>query len=192
MQRLAEKIIHIRILDNIARVHDNDPVSNLTCYSEVVSDQKYARVYLINELLHQSENLSLRRHIKSSRWFICDQYSLPHPARELEGVSVNHLFCVCDSHLFQYLEYFVSQELSKATGLEPREPRRHVRCVDLVGPLHYFALKIHTPIILALLPDCYRLGNLVSNFVDWIETSQRLLEYHRNLRSPEFSSVLFL
>jgi hypothetical protein len=88
------------LLDDAARVHDDDPLGELGDDAHVVRDQHDRRRMVALEAPHQLEDLGLDRDVERRRRLVRDQerrvtgeghrdhHPLPHPARELVRIRV--------------------------------------------------------------------------------------------------------
>ena len=98
-----EEGVDRRLLDDPAAVHDDDVVGELGDDAEVVRDHDDRHVELLLQLVHQAQDLRLRRHVERGRRLVGDQelrvvdqrhrdhHALPHAARELVRIVVDAL-----------------------------------------------------------------------------------------------------
>ena len=101
--RPVEELVDARALDDAAAVHDEHLARELGDDAEVVRDHDDRHVELALQVLHQVEDLRLRRHVERGRRLVGDQdlgvvdqrhrdhHALPHAARELVRVVVDAL-----------------------------------------------------------------------------------------------------
>jgi hypothetical protein len=73
MGRLAEEGGDVRLLDDLAGVHDRYPVGHLRHHTEIVGDEDHRRVELFFQIDHQVEDLSLDGHVERRGGLIGDQ-----------------------------------------------------------------------------------------------------------------------
>jgi hypothetical protein len=71
--RRREHRVHVRQLDDLARVHDDDPIGELGDQAEVVRDQDRRGVRLALRLLQHLEDLRLDRHVERRSRLVGDQ-----------------------------------------------------------------------------------------------------------------------
>ncbi|MNE12563.1 hypothetical protein D3C80_1053650 [compost metagenome] len=88
--------------DNIAMVHDHDPVGYLAHDAEIVGDHQQRHVFFGNQLVDEIEDFILRRHIERRAGLIGDQelrlmqqgkpdqHALAHTARKLGRIGIHH------------------------------------------------------------------------------------------------------
>ena len=63
----------VGLLDDLARVHDRDPVAHLGDDAEVVGDEDDRRAGLVAQVAHQVEDLRLDRHVERGRRLVGDE-----------------------------------------------------------------------------------------------------------------------
>ena len=73
MLRVVEDLLLVALLDDPARVHDQNPVGDVRDDAEVVGDENDSRPELSLQVLDQLENLSLDRHVERGRRLVGDQ-----------------------------------------------------------------------------------------------------------------------
>jgi len=96
-----EQVVGRRRLDDLARVHDRDPVAELDEQREVVRDEQDGEPELALQLLDLLQDLALDDHVERSRRLVHDDQlraqrerhrdhdALAHTARELVGVGAD-------------------------------------------------------------------------------------------------------
>ena len=65
--------VDVGLLDDLARVHDRDPVAHLGDDAEVVGDEDDRRAGLVAQVAHQVEDLRLDRHVERGRRLVGDE-----------------------------------------------------------------------------------------------------------------------
>ena len=75
VQRMLEELVDRRLLGHPRRVHDDDLVGDLGDDAEVVGDHDDRGAVVVLELVHQLEDLRLRRHVESRRRLVGDEQS---------------------------------------------------------------------------------------------------------------------
>ena len=92
---VAEQRLDVGVLDDLAGVHDGDPVAHLGDHAEVVGDEDDRRPGLVAQVPHQVEDLRLDRDVEGGRRLVGDEqlglagerhrdhHPLGHPARHL-------------------------------------------------------------------------------------------------------------
>ena len=156
--RAVEEVVHVRLLDDLGRVHDDDVVRGLRNDSQVVRDHDDRAPELFLEALHQVQDLRLSRHVERCRRLVRDQevrvvdqrhrdhHALAHPARELVRIVVDPPLRLGDPDGLEQLE-----------GARSRDPRGHV------------AMQLH------------RFDELLPDRVHGVQRRHRILEDHRHL-----------
>ena len=116
VERRSEERSDIRLLDDLAGVHDGHPVAHLGDHAQVVGDQDDRRPGLVAELAHQVEDLGLDGDVESRRGFVGDEqvrlagerhgdhHPLGHAARELVRERLESPFRVRDTDQSEQLE----------------------------------------------------------------------------------------
>jgi hypothetical protein len=164
--RSVEQVMHLRVLDNLGRIHDDHVVGCLGDDSEIVRDHDDRAPEVILEALHQVEDLRLRRHVERRRRLVRDQevgivdqchgdhHALAHAARELVRIVVDPRLRLRDPDCLQELE---------RAGL--RDPHGHVT-VQLDG-----------------------LDQLLPDRVHGVQRRHRVLEDHRHLVAADLAQL---
>ena len=90
--RLLENLLGATYFDNLPVLHDDNTISPVHGYPQIVGNQKHGGALLTNSLLQVVENLALHTDIQSAGGFIsdqqrriigqgnCNQYPLTHAA----------------------------------------------------------------------------------------------------------------
>ena len=116
VQRMLEELVDRRLLGHARRVHDDDLVGDLGDDAEVVRDHDDRGAVVVLELVHQLEDLRLRRHVEGRRRLVGDEqrrlvderhrdhHALAHAAGELVRIVVDPPFGPRDPDLLQRLE----------------------------------------------------------------------------------------
>ena len=73
MQRVLEELVDRSLLGHPRGIHDDDLVGDLGDDAEVVGDHDDRRAVVVLELVHQLEDLGLRRHVECGRRLVGDQ-----------------------------------------------------------------------------------------------------------------------
>ena len=106
----------VRLLDDLARVHDDDVVGGLGDDAHVVRDHDHRHVVLVAELVEQVEDAGLDGDVERGRRLVGDQqlrvagerdrdhHALAHPARVAVRVVVEPGRGVRDADLFEQLD----------------------------------------------------------------------------------------
>ena len=156
----------VALLDDLARVHDPDPIAQRPDDAEVVSDEQDRRVRLGLERPDEIEDARLDGGVETRRRLVEDQElrigrqgdgdddALLHPARELVRVALEDPFRVAD--------------LDTAKGLE----------------------RVRLGLVLALAQDAERFDDLRSHLRRRIEGRARVLIDHRGVVHPELADLV--
>ena len=164
--RALEEPLDRRLLDHLGRVHDDDLVGDLGDDAEVVRDHDDRAPELLLELVHQRQDLRLRRHVERGRRLVGDQqvgvvderhrdhHALAHAARELVRVVVDAPLGARDADRLEQLDR------TRAGGL-----LRHV----------------------AVEED--RLLELLADRVDRVQRRHRILEDHRDVVAADLRAA---
>ena len=70
---MLEELVDRRLLGDARRVHDDDLVGDLGDDAEVVGDHDDRGAVVVLQLVHQLEDLRLRRHVERRRRLVGDQ-----------------------------------------------------------------------------------------------------------------------
>ena len=167
MLRVGENLCHRAGFDDVAGVHDRDPVRLLGDQREVVGDQHHRHVVLGAQAAQQRHDLRLHRDVQRGGGFVGDQHAgiqrhrhrdqeaLPHAAGELVRVGVQ-----------------------PGLGLRDADARHQFDGLAL-GFLGLHALV-----------DPERLGELGTDGVERVERGERVLEHDRQLGARQLAPLL--
>jgi hypothetical protein len=70
--RPAVELVHVGQLDEVAQVHDPDPVGDVLDDGEVVGDEQVGQVELAAQVEEQVEDLALDRHVERRHGLVAD------------------------------------------------------------------------------------------------------------------------
>ena len=166
MLRVGEDFLGRAGLDDLAAVHDADPVGDLAHDAEVVGNEQHGHAALLLLHLQQFEDLRLHGDVERRRRLVGDEkvrlvgerhrdhHALPLAAGELVRIGAEALFRIADADLMQQLE------------------RAPVRL--LVGDAAV---------------DLQDLADLPLDRVQRVQRRHRLLEDHRDLVAADLSKV---
>src|SRR5579884_376331 len=73
MPWIAEQVLGRRLLDDVAGVHDGDPVTDARHHAQVVSDQDQRHAQLAAEPVDEVKDLRLDRHVQRRRRLVGDE-----------------------------------------------------------------------------------------------------------------------
>ncbi len=71
--RVGEQRPHVRLFDDLTRVHDGDPVAHLGDHAQVMGDEDDGRAGLLLEHAHEVQDLGLDGHVQRRRGLIGDE-----------------------------------------------------------------------------------------------------------------------
>ena len=109
MARLAEDLVHRPALNDLARVHDRDPLAHLRDHGEVVRNEDDAQVEVLLKRREEGQDLVLDRHVECGRRLVAedqlrvgregdrDHDALAHPTGELVWIRLVPAFRVGDA-----------------------------------------------------------------------------------------------
>ena len=155
------------MLDDLAAVHDDHLVGDLGDDAEIVGDHDDRHPELFLELVHQLEDLRLRRHVERGRRLVGDHevrlvdqrhrdhHALAHAARELVRIVVDALLRVG-----MRTDFITSSAARRASLLR-----------DVVVHEH-------------------RLLELPADLLDRVQRRHRILEDHRDPHPPQLAQLL--
>ena len=116
MVRLREQLAHACLLDDLARVHDDDTRRRLGHYAQVVRDEQHRHGRARAQRRQQLENLRLDRDIECGGRLIRDEergrehqrhpdhHALPHSTGELMRIRVRALRRIRNAHGAEHLD----------------------------------------------------------------------------------------
>ena len=160
--RGGEDFARLAPLDDLAAIHDADPVGHLPHDAEIVGDEQHRHVELGLELEQEVEDLRLDRDVERGRRLVGDEEigfvgerhgdhdALPLPARELMRIGLEPSLGVVDADFLEQIE--------------------HARA----------RLLVRHPAV-----NLQHLAHLLFDRVQRIERGHRLLEDHRDLVAPD-------
>ena len=164
--RMLEDCLRVALLDDLAGVHDADPVTHRPDDAEVVRDQQDRSVRLGLETAHEVENARLDGRVQAGRRLVEDEElrvrcerdgdddPLLHPAGQLVRVAL-------------------------------RDPAR-IRDLDPLERCQGAGLRLRA----ALAEDGERLGDLRADLRRRVEGRARVLVDHRRVVDPELADLL--
>ena len=109
----GEQLRRGRLLDDVARVHDRDPIRELDEQRQVVGDEEHGEAHLPLQLLELLQDLALNDHVERCRRLVeqeqlgaerhrhRDHHALSHSAGELVGICAEP--APVDAHDFEQL-----------------------------------------------------------------------------------------
>ena len=121
MARIIKHLVYRSEFDDLPRIKHGDSVRNVCDNAEVVSDEHDGIIELFLQILDEFEDLCLNGDVKSSCRLIadenlrltrkrdCDDYTLTHAARILEGIVVIAVFRIGNAHLLHKFDGFSSR-----------------------------------------------------------------------------------
>jgi len=196
-------------LDELARIHDPQLVGGFGDDAEVMADEQDRGVHLLDELLHEGQDLRLDRHVERARRLVRDEelglfrerhrdhHPLAHPARQLVGIEVEDRLRVVDPDEPEVLENLVPQPLPPPPAPDrPRgRPAGNDRPQERLARLGRGALGVVErrggAVVddeIALVPDpadVDRFRHLVVDAERGVERVERLLEDHVDSGAPD-------
>jgi len=162
MPRAGEDLVRWRSLDDLAGVHDGDPVADLGDDAEVVRDQEDRETESISQRRKQTNDLDLDRDVERGRRLVGDQQlgrareserdhrALRHPARQLVRIGA--------------VDALRRRQTDRAEQIERTRLRLTARAA-LVCPIDLLEHR--------------------ADARDRIEEASRVLEDHRDLRAAD-------
>jgi len=156
--RVGEELSRVGLLDDLAAVHDVDPLRHAGDHAEVMRDEDERGPELACQVLQEIEDLRLDRHVERGRRLVGedelriarqrhrDHHALTHASRELVGVIINALLRAGDA-----------DEVEELDGALPRLALVHLEV------------------------EFERLRDLTADGKHGIEARHRVLEDHRDV-----------
>ena len=167
MRRLGEDVVHRAGLDDLAGVHDGDPVGDLVDHAEVVGDEDQAHAGVALQVLEQVHDLRLHGDVEGGRRLVGDEDARVQRQRHRDHDALAH----------------AAGELVRVVVDPPRRGRDAHAVHELDGVLLGLLLGGA-----AVRPE--HLADLEADAVDRVQRRQRVLEDHRDARAADLPLVL--
>ena len=132
MLGIPEQFPGRRLLHDMARIHDNDRITQLAHHSQIMGNEQNRGVKLLVHLANQIQNLGLDGHIQSRCGLIRNQYlglagqchgnhhTLPHSSRHLMGILMGPYLRIGDSHCLHHADGFLHGFLFLHAPVQPQ------------------------------------------------------------------------
>ena len=163
--RRGEDLARRAALDDLAVIHDADPVGHLAHDAEIVGDQQHRHVELVLELEQQVEDLRLDGDVERGGRLVGDQ----------------QVGLVGERHGDHHPLPLAARELVRI-GLEPALRDRRCRPSSSRSSTRSRAARSDMPAM-----DLQHLADLLLDRVQRVERGHRLLEDHRDLVAPDLA-----
>ena len=160
MTRIVEYVVCCTVFNDLAGVHDCDPVRHIRHHAQIMGDENNRQVSFLFQAVDQVQNLCLDRHVQCRGRFVADQDiriggqgdrdndPLPHTAGKLKGILVIPALGLRNAHFFHQ---FDSPVFSHALGQRIRVFRRpflqEINQADRLFPPVFNMLLIHAEMI---------------------------------------------
>ena len=81
MDRFLVELVGARVLDDLAQIHDRDPVGHVANDAEVVGDEEIGQAELVLNVLEQVDDLGLHGNVERRNGFVGDDQLGPQRER---------------------------------------------------------------------------------------------------------------
>ena len=166
---MVEQLVCTRLLDQLARVHYEDPVSSLGDDTQVVSDQEDGEAELVFHAHNEAQDLGLDRNVERRRWLVRDEQA----GVVGQGGRDHHPLLHPPGKLMRVLEICFFRIVDPDVAQEPDDPVTE----------EFLAL--------AALMEPDRLTDLPAYGKERVEGRRRILEDHSDLAAPDFTKLFF-